>query len=52
MLSYLLLDLRPIENSKDLYLLVRYEKIESGTHRAHQLDEQEYINGAIGHRMY
>jgi len=42
-------DLKKIQNSKDLYLLIRYEKTESGTYRADQFHEQEYIDGAIGY---
>ena len=41
-----------IQNSKDLYLLIRYEKIEPSTHRVDQLNEQEYIDGAIGYIIY
>ena len=51
-INVLVSDLKVFQNSKDLYLLDRYEKIESSTHRADQLNEQEHIDGAIGDRMY
>lgn len=51
-LNVLVSDLKVFQNSKDLYLLLKYEKIESNTYRANQLNEQEHIDGAIGYRMY
>ena len=51
-INVLVSDLKVFQNSKDLYLLDRYEKIESSTYRADQLNEQEHIDGAIGDRMY
>ena len=51
-LNVLVSDLKVFQNSKDIYLLVKHEKIESNTYRANQLNEQEHIDGAIGDRMY
>ena len=51
-LNVLVSVLKVFQNSKDLYLLDRYEKVKSSTYRADQLNEQEHIDGAIGDRMY